>query len=100
MTANPRLVSGSLTSTGSTDVIYLEEGNTIDIQVSGTFAATWGITQSIDDGATFGAALADNEGTTSFTAPNTLTFTANCTCQIRVTCSAYTSGTLTVRMRR
>lgn len=89
-------VSASLTSATSTNPVMMKEGI---VAVTGTFSATWKV--EIDPlGTGVWASALDSSGVAlTSTAAGAMKVDNGVACPTRVTCSAYTSGTLVVAIR-
>lgn len=98
--ASGTLVSGTFTGTGSSDHLVINGG--AQFQLSGFGTATVKPEASLDNGTTWGD-ITLPDGTTA------ATYTASRGCvplffqtptAVRLTCSAYTSGTIAYRLQR
>jgi inosine-uridine nucleoside N-ribohydrolase len=64
-------------------------GNTVDLTVSGTFVGTVALQRQMSGQATW-----DTVAASVLSAPGSLTVTSASPCKWRLTCSAFTSGTI------
>lgn len=77
---------GSLTSAASATAVDISDLVDVDAYVAGTFVGTWKVEVSHDGGTTYSTFDTD-------TAPKKLATLPRCG-TLRLTCSAYTSGTI------
>lgn len=88
--------SSALTGTGSTSPVQMKEGI---VRISGTFVGTVNIEVDAMGDGTYAVAV-DSTGTTvALTAPGVLRINNGVACNTRLTCSAYTSGTINATLR-
>lgn len=86
------MATNSLTSTASGDAVLLKEGI---VQVSGTFVGTWKVEIDAAGTGTWTPVVDPSTGNDySFTAPGAIALNNGVPTMTRITCSAYTSGTL------
>lgn len=89
-------VSQSLTSATSTAAIPIKDGV---VSVTGTFSATWRIdVDALGDGS-WAPALDSSGVAVTSTAAGAMRINNGVACPTRVTCTAFTSGTLVVGLR-
>lgn len=86
----------SLTSATSTDAIMVKEGI---VAVTGTFSATWRVEIDPIGNGTWAPALDAAGAALTTTAAGAMKIDNGVACPTRVTCTAYTSGTLVVAVR-
>lgn len=80
--------SKSFTAIGSSDVFYLRQGESALFTVSGTFSASWALEKVLGNGVAVEKTLLTGTGTTSATVK------ADQDMILRVSCTAFTSGTM------
>lgn len=89
----------SVTSTATTGPIYLTKGQRAYFSVSGTFSATFEVQTATSKSSGAYVATAVN-GATSFTAPISMNIYAEVDMYVQIKCTAYTSGTAVVELRK
>lgn len=89
-------LSSSLTGTGSTDPVIMRNGI---VRLSGTFSATLQVEVDALANNTWAPALDGSGAAISVTVPGVLKIENGVSCPTRVTCTAYTSGTVNVALR-
>jgi hypothetical protein len=88
--------SSSLTGTGSTSPVLMKEGI---VRVSGTFSATVIVeVDALGDG-TYAPAVDPSGASISIVAAGVFHINNGIACNTRLTCSAYTSGTINAALR-
>lgn len=98
---NQSLLSGTPTA-GSTVAANVDGMSSFAVQVTGTFVATYAIERSLDNGVNWTVIGAFAAGTNvtgqSWTSPGMFHGNASSCTNIRVRCTAFTSGSLSVRV--
>lgn len=89
-------LSSSLTGTGSTSAVIMRNGI---VRLSGTFSATLQVEVDALANNTWAPALDGSGAAINITVPGVLKIENGVSCPTRVTCTAYTSGTVNVALR-
>lgn len=90
------LVSGNLTGTGSSAPVLMKQGT---VRISGTFSATIQVEVDVIGNGTWAPALDSAGAAVDLTVPGVMKIDNGAPCNTRVTCSAYTSGTIAYALK-
>lgn len=98
-TASTEAYNSAVTSTATVGPIYLIKGQKAYFSVGGTFSATFAVETATSKTSGAFVATAVN-GSTSFTAPIAMNIYAEVDMYVQVRCTAYTSGTAVVELKK
>lgn len=88
-------LSQAVTATGVTASVLMKTGA---VRVSGTFVGTVQVEVDVIGDGTFAAAVDTTGAAITFTAPGALKIDNGLSCNTRLNCTAYTSGTINVAL--